>query len=212
MFNSLEEILRHLHNILKNIALQNFSRLHAKEGSSTCKEKHAQTVEIFNVATALLKYVDNDEALVESWDEVFKFWWTQAQMCSEPELVIYLVRDLCILLRSFDHHDKHCAVIEQACEELQLPLPEKDNSADFAKRLSYLPINQWSYQWESNDVVHIGPMAQTFHAMFRKKGDPTTIPLVDVTGLTLNLLQHLSQKCDELQAKVCRLEQELEKK
>ena len=33
-------------------------------------------------------------------------------------------------------------------------------------KLDALPVTEWSYQWESPSVRHIGPMAQDFHAAF----------------------------------------------
>lgn len=68
-----------------------------------------------------------------------------------------------------------------------------------------LPVSTWRYLWEPEDVRHLGPMAQDWHAAFGFNGDDTTIPVVDGLGVALVCVQALHRRIDELAAEVVRL-------
>ncbi|MFD7530243.1 tail fiber domain-containing protein [Streptomyces sp. NPDC059849] len=68
-----------------------------------------------------------------------------------------------------------------------------------------LPISTWRYLWEPEDVRHLGPMAQDWHAAFGFNRDDTTIPVVDGLGVALVCVQALHRRVDELTAEVGRL-------
>ncbi|MEU1863628.1 tail fiber domain-containing protein [Streptomyces gardneri] len=68
-----------------------------------------------------------------------------------------------------------------------------------------LPVSTWRYVWEPEDVRHLGPMAQDWHAAFGFNRDDTRIPVVDGLGVTLVCIQALQRQVEELGAEVARL-------
>ncbi|MFE5736328.1 tail fiber domain-containing protein [Streptomyces celluloflavus] len=68
-----------------------------------------------------------------------------------------------------------------------------------------LPVSTWRYLWEPEDVRHLGPMAQDWHAAFGFNQDDTTIPVVDGLGVALVCVQALHRRVEELTAEVDRL-------
>ncbi|MFK4206601.1 tail fiber domain-containing protein [Streptomyces sp. NPDC030920] len=68
-----------------------------------------------------------------------------------------------------------------------------------------LPISTWRYLWEPEDVRHLGPMAQDWHAAFGFNRNDTTIPVVDGLGVALVCVQALHRRVEELTAEVDRL-------
>jgi len=68
-----------------------------------------------------------------------------------------------------------------------------------------LPVSTWRYLWEPEDVRHLGPMAQDWHAAFGFNQDDTRIPVVDGLGVTLVCVQALHRRVEELTAEVDRL-------
>ncbi|WP_329065176.1 tail fiber domain-containing protein [Streptomyces sp. NBC_01429] len=68
-----------------------------------------------------------------------------------------------------------------------------------------LPVSTWRYLWEPEDVRHLGPMAQDWHAAFGFNQDDTTIPVVDGLGVSLVCIQALHRRVEELTAEVERL-------
>ncbi|MEU6977832.1 MULTISPECIES: tail fiber domain-containing protein [unclassified Streptomyces] len=68
-----------------------------------------------------------------------------------------------------------------------------------------LPVSTWRYLWEPEDVRHLGPMAQDWHAAFGFNRDDTRIPVVDGLGVALVCIQALQRHVEELRAEVARL-------
>ncbi|MCB5908136.1 tail fiber domain-containing protein [Streptomyces pinistramenti] len=68
-----------------------------------------------------------------------------------------------------------------------------------------LPVSTWRYLWEPEDVRHLGPMAQDWHAAFGFNQDDTKIPVVDGLGVALVCVQALHRRVEELTAEVERL-------
>ncbi|MEV8322586.1 tail fiber domain-containing protein [Kitasatospora sp. NPDC056731] len=69
-----------------------------------------------------------------------------------------------------------------------------------------LPISTWRYLWEPEQVRHIGPMAQDWHASFDFHHENTrVIPVVDANGIALVCIQALNRRIDELTTEVRRL-------
>jgi hypothetical protein len=70
-------------------------------------------------------------------------------------------------------------------------------------KVAALPVSQWNYKTDSQEVQHIGPMAQDFHAAFGLDGaDDKHISVVDEGGVALAAIQGLNQKLEtEAQAK-----------
>ncbi|ROQ81296.1 hypothetical protein EES39_11150 [Streptomyces sp. ADI92-24] len=71
-----------------------------------------------------------------------------------------------------------------------------------------LPVSSWRYLWEPEEVRHIGPMAQDWHAAFGFNQDDTTINPVDANGVLLVCVQALTRRVEELTAEVGRLRAE----
>ncbi len=53
------------------------------------------------------------------------------------------------------------------------------------EKISTLPITQWNYKSETQDTMHIGPMAQDFFATFGLGGSDTAISTIDPAGIAL---------------------------
>ena len=72
-----------------------------------------------------------------------------------------------------------------------------DNQAVLAK-VAALPVTEWNYKRDSQEVQHIGPMAQDFQAAFGLDGaDDKHISVVDEGGVALAAIQGLNQKLEQ---------------
>lgn len=78
---------------------------------------------------------------------------------------------------------------------------------DVLGRLRTLPITTWSYKVESDDVRHLGPTAQDFHAAFGLGSDPTAIAGIDEAGVALAAAQALDARTTEQNTRITALEQ-----
>ncbi|QIZ00515.1 tail fiber domain-containing protein [Streptomyces sp. S1D4-11] len=77
------------------------------------------------------------------------------------------------------------------------------NGYQVLEKVAALPISTWRYLWEPEQVRHIGPMAQDWHATFDFHHDNTgVIPLVDANGIALVCIQALNRRIDELTTEV----------
>ncbi|MGP8240133.1 MAG: tail fiber domain-containing protein [Limisphaerales bacterium] len=75
-----------------------------------------------------------------------------------------------------------------------------DGQAVLAK-VAALPVSGWHYKSDNQGVLHIGPMAQDFHAAFGLNGtDDKHISVVDEGGVALAAIQGLNQKVEEARA------------
>ncbi|MFD3336827.1 tail fiber domain-containing protein [Streptomyces sp. NPDC058700] len=79
------------------------------------------------------------------------------------------------------------------------------NGFTVLETVAALPVSTWRYLWEPDDVRHLGPMAQDWHAAFGFNRDDTRIPVVDGLGVALVCIQALHRHVEELQAEVTRL-------
>jgi len=70
------------------------------------------------------------------------------------------------------------------------------DAGDILARLLSLPLTTWRYQAGSEQVRHLGPMAEEFHAAFRLGGDDAAISTVDVSGVALAAIQGLNQRLE----------------
>jgi hypothetical protein len=69
---------------------------------------------------------------------------------------------------------------------------------DVLTRLRGMPITTWTYNAEGNEVRHLGPTAQDFHAAFGLSGsDDTHITTVDADGVALAAAQALDARTRE---------------
>jgi hypothetical protein len=78
---------------------------------------------------------------------------------------------------------------------------------DVLARLRSLPITTWTYKVDADDVRHLGPTAQDFHAAFGLGNDPTTIAGVDEGGVALAAAQALEVRSTDQAARIEALEE-----
>lgn len=71
-----------------------------------------------------------------------------------------------------------------------------DTSA-ILERVVGLPIQQWRFKAEAENVKHVGPMAQDFREAFGLGAHETAIATVDADGVALAAIQGLNQKLEE---------------
>ena len=76
----------------------------------------------------------------------------------------------------------------------------KVNTEEILNKLMELPIKQWNYKSQSEEIEHIGPMAQDFYSIFNVGENDLTISTIDPSGVALAAIQELykSQKALEL--------------
>ncbi|MFJ2193179.1 tail fiber domain-containing protein [Kitasatospora sp. NPDC087861] len=80
------------------------------------------------------------------------------------------------------------------------------NGYQVLETVTALPISTWRYLWEPEQVRHLGPMAQDWHAAFDfHHANTGVIPIVDANGVALVCIQALNRRIDELTAEVHRL-------
>ncbi len=75
-------------------------------------------------------------------------------------------------------------------------------------KLADMPIATWRYRNESQDVRHMGPMAQDFRAAFGLGDSDTSYHAVDAQGVALAAIQALERLAAEQSERLERLEQE----
>lgn len=84
------------------------------------------------------------------------------------------------------------------------PNSDRNLKTDFApvdpaavlEEVARLPIQQWRFKAEAEEVKHVGPMAQDFRAAFGLGEIPTAIATVDADGVALAAIQGLNQKLE----------------
>jgi hypothetical protein len=69
-------------------------------------------------------------------------------------------------------------------------------------QIANLRITQWNYISDGNNIVHIGPTAQDFHATFGLGQDNKTISTIDPASIALVGVQALNEKFNKLAAAV----------
>jgi hypothetical protein len=65
---------------------------------------------------------------------------------------------------------------------------------DVLNKVLQLPISQWKFKTESNDIRHIGPTSQDFMSAFGLGTDEKFIDTVDADGVALAAIQGLNTK------------------
>jgi len=93
---------------------------------------------------------------------------------------------------------------------------EPIDTAAILKQISELPLSKWSYKSDDDSILHMGPMAQDFHAAFGLGNDDKHITPIDSSGVALAAIQELyklvakqNEMIRELQERNARLEARL---
>ena len=87
-------------------------------------------------------------------------------------------------------------------------LCDRNSKANFAsvntrtvlEKVAALPLQTWNYKDQGENIRHIGPVAQDFHAAFGVGDDDRTITTVDADGVALAAIQGLHELVKEKDA------------
>ena len=82
---------------------------------------------------------------------------------------------------------------------------EPVNGLAVLEKVASLPISHWNFK--RDDIPHIGPMAQDFHAAFGLGTDERHIATVDADGVALAAIQGLNQKLEQKETEITELKQ-----
>jgi trimeric autotransporter adhesin len=82
------------------------------------------------------------------------------------------------------------------------------NAKEMLRKVVSLPVLRWNYK--GTEERHIGPIAEDFHKIFNVGSDPQYISTVDASGVALAAIQGLAAVVKEKDAKISKLERELD--
>ncbi len=88
------------------------------------------------------------------------------------------------------------------------------DGGELLEKVAVLPVTMWNYKRESDDVKHIGPVAQDFRATFGVGDDDRTIAAMDAAGISLASVKELYRRACAQEQEITRLRariKELEK-
>ena len=87
-------------------------------------------------------------------------------------------------------------------------LKENFNAVDgpaLLEKIANLPITEWNYKTQNENIKHIGPVAQDFIEIFGLGDDDKTISTIDPAGIALAGVKELHKNNQELKAEVAAL-------
>ena len=84
------------------------------------------------------------------------------------------------------------------------------DSTELLAVLAELPIHTWRYKTESEEIRHIGPMAEDFYHAFGFSNDPSHISIVDANGIALAAVQELHTQLEAKDKEIAALMQRLD--
>jgi hypothetical protein len=76
---------------------------------------------------------------------------------------------------------------------------------DILDRVADIEILEWNYISDKDEIRHIGPMAQDFHAAFGMGIDNKHISMVDMDGIALASIKALNEKVEDKNAEITAL-------
>lgn len=79
------------------------------------------------------------------------------------------------------------------------------------RKVVELPVTAWNYKDDQAKRLHIGPMAQDFHASFGLGDDETTICEMDKDGVALVAIQGLNEKVELKEKEISNLSKVVDK-
>lgn len=83
---------------------------------------------------------------------------------------------------------------------------EPVDTSEILKRISELPIAEWSYKTDNDSIRHLGPMSQDFYSRFDLGVDDKHIAPLDGVGLSLAAIQELHKQLKELKQLINQLQ------
>jgi hypothetical protein len=83
------------------------------------------------------------------------------------------------------------------------------NPRQILEKVAAMPVSRWNFKFDDDDVQHIGPMAQDFHAAFGLGVNERRIAPLDTSGVALAAVQGLYAILQEKSAEIARLEARL---
>ncbi len=84
------------------------------------------------------------------------------------------------------------------------------DGAELLEKIEQLPISEWNYKTESDEVTHIGPTAQDFKETFGVGSDGKSISTIDPSGIALAAIKELNKQNRELKSENENLKKQLE--
>lgn len=84
------------------------------------------------------------------------------------------------------------------------------DEAALLDKVEQLPINQWNYKNEGDDVTHIGPTAQDFKAIFGVGDNDKSISTIDPAGIALAAIKELRKENRDLKGENAELKKRLD--
>lgn len=82
------------------------------------------------------------------------------------------------------------------------------DGATLLEKIARMPVQEWTYKAQPG-VLHVGPMAQDFHAAFGLGEDPVRIGTLDADGINFAAVKALEERTRALDARNTALEAEL---
>ncbi len=76
------------------------------------------------------------------------------------------------------------------------------DSLEVLQKIVNLPVQQWNYKQDGEEVKHIGPVAQDFKAAFNVGENDTSISTIDPAGIALVGIKALNQRINELEKRI----------
>ncbi len=84
------------------------------------------------------------------------------------------------------------------------------DGSELLERVASLSVTMWNYKREGDEVKHIGPVAQDFHAVFGVGDDDRTIAPMDAAGISLASVKELYRRACEQEKEIERLSARIE--
>lgn len=84
------------------------------------------------------------------------------------------------------------------------------DGTEILDKVESLPITEWNYKTESDEIKHIGPTAQDFQQVFGVGSDGKSISTIDPSGIALAAIKELSKQNKNLKEQNVLLQQKLD--
>lgn len=171
-----------------------------KETSSTEFARNMATFS--NQGTAVLRFDENRDPATNDWHFGLK---------TNNRFIITTVGSIGSPLWQMDSSGNVTATsFTPSARDLKTDLAPVDGSA-LLERVGSLPLSTWKYKRDKTGAVHLGPMAEDFHAAFGLGKDTETIAPADLAGVALAAVQALREQVGELQQRNAELEARIER-